>query len=846
MKFLKIPFLSLLLVISTTYAQDIEKSKALLADFNYKTAFQIMNQKKIPLSDRDGYLKFLQRKHIMAKDPSYFKHSGAKTVNIVKNSKGQTTFSTTCNNIGFDDETFTNWTGATGDINVSTWTNGLVSDGPNANIFDPNARHTILTTPPTNDVAPNVVGYDSLAVNPGTGKSEIPFLAPGGGFVSVRLGNANTGNETERLRYTFAVTASSAQLTYFYAVVLQDGLHNPGEQSFFRFNLFDSNNNKIGGNCGTYQVDASVASADTSFRSITYNGEGLYYKRWTPVSVDLTPFIGQTITAEFQTADCIYGGHFGYAYIDLSCAVLEGSVGFCTGDTKALLIAPGGYSTYQWYDASNTAIAGPKGKNDSLIVTNPTLGDIYTVKMTTVTGCQTTVKITITISTLTAKVIQSASCVDGKNGFATVYPVGGSSAYTYSWNTTPPQTTQTATGLGAGTYIVKVSQGNCTPAFDTVKIGTKVILPTSSLAYFCPGSKALAIAPYYYSLDPSHTWYLGNSVKGNNDTLVITSPVKGQIYVDSIQDTYGCRLSHKVTLDTTSISIDYIYGSDSICWGTKSGYVVANATSTAPLSFTWSTAPPQKGSGGNAYASNLTSGTYTVTFTSNGSCATSSSFKIGSLAQEDTTIKVPFKCGDTKFRIIAPACSSVDTVFGFGCNYFWVGVDGDTIKENPYTYDSIFNYKYYKNLAGDTLKLTSLPKGNSVCLWKYDYNISYCPRRYCYQFVPSGTTGKTLDSLVNVFSPNGDGMNDKYYPYFSGAVKYPYEGFFIEKFSITIYNRWGQIVYKSEDFKEGWDGKLNGGSNCDDGVYFWVATYVSSCDDSKTEVVRKGNLQLIR
>ncbi len=39
-------------------------------------------------------------------------------------------------------------------------------------------------------------------------------------------------------------------------------------------------------------------------------------------------------------------------------------------------------------------------------------------------------------------------------------PAGGNGAYTYSWNTTPVQTTQTATGLAAGTYNVLVTDAN--------------------------------------------------------------------------------------------------------------------------------------------------------------------------------------------------------------------------------------------------------------------------------------------------------------------------------------------------------------------------------------------------
>jgi len=52
----------------------------------------------------------------------------------------------------------------------------------------------------------------------------------------------------------------------------------------------------------------------------------------------------------------------------------------------------------------------------------------------------------------------------------------------------------------------------------------------------------------------------------------------------------------------------------------------------------------------------------------------------------------------------------------------------------------------------------------------------------------------------NAFSPDGDGINDFFN--ISGQK--------IEDFQIEIFNRWGQMVYKSFDLNDGWDGTFNG------------------------------------
>ena len=71
------------------------------------------------------------------------------------------------------------------------------------------------------------------------------------------------------------------------------------------------------------------------------------------------------------------------------------------------------------------------------------------------------------------------SCA-GDDGTATINASGGFPGYTYSWNTSPIQTTATATGLSPGFYEVSVDDaGACTePIIDTVEVVANAIVPT--------------------------------------------------------------------------------------------------------------------------------------------------------------------------------------------------------------------------------------------------------------------------------------------------------------------------------------------------------------------------------
>lgn len=70
--------------------------------------------------------------------------------------------------------------------------------------------------------------------------------------------------------------------------------------------------------------------------------------------------------------------------------------------------------------------------------------------------------------------------------------------------------------------------------------------------------------------------------------------------------------------------------------------------------------------------------------------------------------------------------------------------------------------------------------------------------------------------IANVFTPNGDGMNDLY-----SAVNlddYPQP-------SITIYNRWGKIVYQMDNYQNDWDGThYKSGAKLKEGVYYVVVS----------------------
>lgn len=74
---------------------------------------------------------------------------------------------------------------------------------------------------------------------------------------------------------------------------------------------------------------------------------------------------------------------------------------------------------------------------------------------------------------------------------------------------------------------------------------------------------------------------------------------------------------------------------------------------------------------------------------------------------------------------------------------------------------------------------------------------------------------RTILTMPNVFTPNGDGYNDTYGPVVDGDP---------QGFEMEIRNRWGQIVYRSTQVQARWSGRA-GGEVVPDGTYYWIVKY---------------------
>jgi gliding motility-associated-like protein len=217
---------------------------------------------------------------------------------------------------------------------------------------------TLNPGPPVNN------RHNMQALIPGDGMDiygNFPINCPNGSGHSIKLGNDNVDAEADAVSYIFNIPANANfySIVYNYALVLEDTRNSHPIEARPRMetrvtNLTDSNQ-VISCSSLTFIGDSSILGFYPSEVR-----EGIVCKDWSAITINLSGYAGKTIELKFISADCTFGAHFGYAYIDVNTGCgnpVFGTV-HCSGIDTLVLKAPVGFADYTWYNSSFTQVLG--------------------------------------------------------------------------------------------------------------------------------------------------------------------------------------------------------------------------------------------------------------------------------------------------------------------------------------------------------------------------------------------------------------------------------------------------------------------------------------------------------
>mgnify|MGYP003634266883 FL=1 len=492
----------------------------------------------------------------------------------------------------------------------------------------------------------------------------------------------------------------------------------------------------------------------------------------------------------------------------------------------------------------------------------------YNLVVTDANACTASTTIPLSdIGSLTATLTSTDVPCDGScTGTATATPSGGTGPFNYNWSN--GDVTQTATALCAGLVTVTITDaaGGCTTV-DTITVNqmpgltlTMNSTNNTNCGGLCDGT-AEAIVAGGGTL--TYAWSNGGSTAQINGLCAGT-------YIVTVTNTLGCSGIDSVTIVdglAMTLAVDTVF--DANCENTNDGSIqIIVAGGSTPYTFSWT--GPNGFTASNQNVTFLFTGTYYVTVTDANGCAQSDSATVkainsisvalnnqfvcdgsgtvtlkpvvtgandtvtyqwyntgGGVIGNDSTLVVPVPSDTTYYvvGIVSGGCSATDTGYvapgqipdvDAGISQTIVIGQEVTLGGNPTTTwgGSTFEWTPDATISNPTVaNPIATPTETTIYQVKVT-NILGCSNTDTVMIV----TTKKLN-IVSGFTPNGDGDNDLW------------ELDFLEKYpsaTVEVYNRWGDLLYKSTDgYKTPWDGVYNG-EPVPVGTYYYVIDVKSS------------------
>ncbi|MGP8216987.1 MAG: gliding motility-associated C-terminal domain-containing protein [Bacteroidia bacterium] len=272
----------------------------------------------------------------------------------------------------------------------------------------------------------------------------------------------------------------------------------------------------------------------------------------------------------------------------------------------ALITVSGGTTpySYSWSDGLSTSS-----------ITNLSVGT-YVVTVNDSNNCNITDSITLTqpgpinISIAPTNATCNADC----NGSAIATVTGGTSPYTYSWSTLPGQTTDTATGLCAGSYTLNITDSNKCTASNSVSISqpTPISANISSTNTKCPTSCDGTATSSPVGGTPPYTYLW----PGGFTTDSVSGLCAGS-YSVIVKDYNLCTDTGKVTITNPAPITASAATAASSCGQCNGSISVSPSGGTPGYSFAWSDSRTAD------TVNNICAGIYTYTVTDANSCVAS-------------------------------------------------------------------------------------------------------------------------------------------------------------------------------------------------------------------------------
>lgn len=439
------------------------------------------------------------------------------------------------------------------------------------------------------------------------------------------------------------------------------------------------------------------------------------------------------------------------------------------------------------------------------ILSNLKAGNYTFIVFDAVTGCSDTIKNialadNTTYASVTAIETTPDSCLKAQ-GSAKISVSGGSGNYTFKWSHSNTLSGNFATKLSKGNYSVTVSDGVCTP-FDTTVIilgpDSVIKVVTNTVNDNCSNSTGSATA-LATGGNSSYAFDWSNGQSGSS----IANLLGNNYYTVTVTDFLGCTATAIAFVsDVPAPSVNFL-PFDSLCPNANNGSLKLNISGgQPPYQYQWQ----HDASLTASFANSLAPGFYEVTVKDAGNCTAVASVTIA--AFENPNIDLGNDTTILKGSIAELILSTNLPVTG--------------VKWSPFIQS-----------AENRLEAFVKPDVTTTYSVEVKYGVKGC-------IITDSVTVFVKDEIAevvvpNIFTPNGDGVNDDFYVS-AKAIK---------NFNVKIFDRWGNKVFESFDEGFRWKGNAEkDGIAMPNGVFTYVIEYTELSTNKKQ--LLKGSITLLR
>ena len=467
----------------------------------------------------------------------------------------------------------------------------------------------------------------------------------------------------------------------------------------------------------------------------------------------------------------------------------------CNGaDDGSLLVSPTG-GTPGYVSALNKGLFTTK-----FLYSNLKAGT-YAVTIKDSNGCVLDTNIVLSQSAplvYTANVTDAA-CYGDASGSVQINPSGGTPAYTFAYDQQPFTSGSVLSGLKAGQYLVKVRDSKGCTKDSLISINEPDELKLKIIDEVNPTCFGYTNGRVVISGDGGTQQYqYATGSEPFSSRFVYANLPQGQ-YRFTVRDANNCTKDTVVVLESLpEIIVSDVITDDVSCFGYSDGGIIITAGGGVPP-FKYAKGE-NNATEDNSFAG-LPSGIHSFRITDDEGCYLDTTFSIGSPEKLEITMKA-----------VPNNCDKIDN-----SGYIEAWASGGT---SPYRYAWATGEP-----QGDNRIINLQPGGyrvrvtdNNDCVDSANKFMEYdvC----CKVFIP------------DAFTPNGDGLNDRAIVLSTGEFK-------LTRFS--IYNRFGERVFTTENIEEGWDGVWHGDLQ-DLATYNYFAVGVCGNDP----VTYKGTITLVK